>query len=47
MNIETSYEEIKKDLSLDGKKLSYDENAPKIPEEDISIFSIWLKNELA
>ena len=43
-NIETSYEEIAKDL---GKK--EEENLSsfsRIPEEDITTFSLWLKNEL-
>ena len=43
-NIETSYEEIAKDL---GKKENDDISSfSRIPEEDVTTFSLWLKNEL-
>lgn len=41
INIETSYEEISKDLG----NVEVD-NSNGIPEEDISSFCLWLKNEL-
>lgn len=46
MNIETSYEDIAKDLGDKGK-VSINPNAPSLPEDDITSFSLWLKNELA
>lgn len=43
-NIETSYEEIAKDL---GKNENDDISSySRIPEEDVTTFSLWLKNEL-
>ena len=49
MNVETSYEEIQKDLESNLKKKVDDGSTPKtksIPEEDITAFCLWLKNEL-
>ena len=42
-NVETSYEEIIKDL---GKKEEDISTYSRIPEEDVTTFSLWLKNEL-
>jgi len=44
INIESAYEEISKDL---GSKVE-DEAASRsrIPEEDVTGFCLWLKNEL-
>ncbi|CDW77637.1 molecular chaperone hsp90 [Stylonychia lemnae] len=43
VNVETSYEEIQKDL---GKKEESSHALSKIPEDEIAPFSLWLKNEL-
>lgn len=42
-NIETNYEEIAKDLGRKDEDVS---SRSRIPEEDITTFSLWLKNEL-
>lgn len=42
-NVETSYDEIAKDL---GKKDDDVSSFSRIPEEDVTTFSLWLKNEL-
>ena len=48
VNIETSFEEIKKDLGdaaePDFSAVSSDK---KLPEEDLTSFCLWLKNELS
>ena len=44
MNIETSFDEVQKDLG--DKQAKLDPSLPSLPEDDISTFSIWLKNEL-
>lgn len=41
-NIETSYDEISKDLGKSDDKPSQN----GLPEEDVTTFSLWLKNEL-
>lgn len=46
VNIETSYDEIAKDLGSHAKK-EQNPNIPSLPEEDVTSFSLWLKNELA
>lgn len=43
-NIESSYEEMEKDLG-DKSKKQIDSNIPSLPEEDVASFSLWLKNE--
>jgi len=44
INIESAYEEIQKDL---GSKNAEDSQLrSRIPEEDITGFCLWLKNEL-
>jgi len=43
-NVETSYDEIAKDL---GKKDEDISSISRIPEEDVATFSLWLKNELS
>jgi HSP90 family molecular chaperone len=43
-SIETSYEEISKDLG--DKAKNQNSNAPSIPDDDVTSFSLWLKNEL-
>ena len=44
-NIETSYDEIAKDLKINlDQPLA--EGAVTLPEEDVTNFSLWLKNEL-
>jgi len=43
VNIETSYEEIQKDL---GKKEADNTGKEGVPEDDITNFSLWLKHEL-
>lgn len=43
INIETSYDEIAKDL---GKKEDETSVESRIPEEDVTNFCLWLKNEL-
>jgi hypothetical protein len=42
VNIEAAYEEISKDL---GKK-DEDQTVSRIPEDDVTGFCLWLKNEL-
>jgi len=44
-NIETSYEEISKDIP--ANTIQSDPNAVTIPEDDITGFTLWLKQELA
>ena len=44
-NIETSYEEIAKDLGKSEKDQDIS-SFSRIPEEDITTFSLWLTNEL-
>lgn len=45
-NIETSYDEIAKDL---GKQDEFESvsSISRIPEEDVTTFSLWLKSEMA
>lgn len=43
-SIESSYEEISKDL---GDKAHTQSDAPSLPDEDVTSFSLWLKNELS
>ena len=44
VNIESAYEEIQKDL---GNKIEDDASAQsRIPEEDVTGFCLWMKNEL-
>ena len=45
VNIETSYEEIVKDLG-EPKKEEHS-NAASLPEEDVTPFCLWLRNELS
>jgi molecular chaperone HtpG/TNF receptor-associated protein 1 len=42
VNVESGYEEISKDL---GEKKVYDDRTPQIPEEDITGFCLWLKEQ--
>lgn len=42
-NIETSYDQISKEL---GKKDEDISTYSRIPEEDVTTYSLWLKNEL-
>jgi molecular chaperone HtpG/TNF receptor-associated protein 1 len=42
-NVETSYDEIAKDLGKTDTDVS---SISRIPEEDVTTFSLWLKNEL-
>jgi HSP90 family molecular chaperone len=44
VNIESSEAEIPKELMKDDKEISIDKE--KIPEDDLHIFSLWIKNEL-
>lgn len=44
MNLETSFEELMKDLGEDEKDVS---SISRIPEEDVTPFCLWLKNELS
>ena len=44
-NIETSYDEIQKDLKINLDQQP-DAGAVSLPEEDVTGFSLWLKNEL-
>jgi HSP90 family molecular chaperone len=46
VNIETSYEEIAKDIkpTTDDSTVNQGE---RVPEDDITPFSLWLKNELS
>lgn len=45
VNIENSYEEVSKDVNKDAK--DEDMSTPRVPEDDITPFSLWLKNELS
>ena len=42
-NIETSYDEIAKDLGKQDEEIS---QTSRIPEDDVTPYSLWLKNEL-
>lgn len=45
VNIESAYEEIQKDL---GNKIEDEVSAQsRIPEEDVTGFCLWMKNELS
>ncbi len=44
VNIEAAYEEISKDI---GGTHDIDESRKRIPDEDVTPFCLWLKNELA
>ena len=44
MSIESNYEEIQKDLGLTNENEVADRN--RIPEDDITPFCLWLKEEL-
>lgn len=44
VNIETSYEEISKDVG--DLKPQEDSKLPSLPEDDVTTFTLWLKNEL-
>jgi len=44
VNVESSYEQIYKDL---GKKADESITESRIPEEDVTGFCLWLKNELS
>lgn len=49
VNIETSYEEVTKDLEADKKQEPVNENEKKeesVPDDDLAAFSLWLKKEL-
>ena len=41
VNVESGYEEIAKDLG--DKQVERDANQPSLPEEDVTQFSLWLK----
>jgi HSP90 family molecular chaperone len=43
VNIETSFDEISKEL---GKKEESISDISRLPEEDVTTFSLWLKSEL-
>lgn len=43
VNVESGYEEISKDLG--DKNLNVDDTAPRIPEEDVTAFCLWLKEQ--
>jgi HSP90 family molecular chaperone len=45
VNVETSYDEISKDLGVQDSKPA-DASIKSLPEEDVTTFSLWLKNEL-
>lgn len=46
--METSYEEIQKDLEASPKKNPQPEQKNSgIPEDDVTGFCLWLKNELS
>jgi len=45
VNIENSYEEVSKDVNPTPKE--EDTSVPRVPEDDVTPFSLWLKNELA
>lgn len=42
VNVESGYEEISKDLG-EKPKSENDKNKPQIPEDDITTFCLWLK----
>lgn len=42
-NVETSFDEIQKDLGKSDEQVS---DISRIPEEDVTTFSLWLKSEL-
>lgn len=44
VNVENSFEEIAKDVS---PKNDANQGKPKIGEDDLTPFSLWLKNELS
>jgi len=46
VNIESSYDDVSKDLK-DGKKDDLNDGLPRVPEDDVTAFSLWLKNELS
>ena len=43
VNIELGYEEMARELGSEGIKR--DVNDPKVPEGELSAFTLWLKNE--
>jgi len=45
VNIENSYDEVSKDLGDNQKE--EDTSTPRVPEDDVTPFSLWLKNELS
>lgn len=47
VNIETSYEEIQKDLGSNKDEKEETAKTGGLPEEDVTTFSLWLKNELS
>lgn len=44
INIETGYDEMSKDLGDKANKVE-DLNKPKLPEEDVTNFCLWLKEQ--
>ena len=42
VNIESGYEEISKDLG-EKEKSEEDKNKPQLPEDDVTTFCLWLK----
>lgn len=42
--METSFEDIMKDLGIEENKGGH--SSSRIPEEDVTSFCLWLKNEL-
>ena len=44
VNVESGYEEIQKDLG-DRKQTEEDLNKPKLPEDDVTSFCLWLKEQ--
>lgn len=45
MNVETSYDEMSKDLG-ESKVKPEDKGKPSLPEDDVAAFCLWLKNEV-
>eukprot|EP00347_Sterkiella_histriomuscorum_P018267 403346162 len=43
--IETAFDEVEKDVGQQGRR-EHDPNVPSLPEDDITPFSLWLKNEM-
>jgi molecular chaperone HtpG/TNF receptor-associated protein 1 len=43
VNVETSFEDIMKDLGINDSSNS----SSRLPEEDVTPFCLWLKNELS